>query len=85
MFTDKREIEIKNTIELFKNGLLTIGESIQKIQKLLPDIEFEEIDLHSELMNERFFNGNVLGAGNVSQINQDYEKIMDWLQGADLQ
>lgn len=81
MFTDKRETEIQNTINLFNNGLITLGQAINRLQKLLPDLDFEEIELTDMVMAERFFNGSVLGLDNGK--SADYDNIMNWLKGAD--
>ena len=60
IFSDKKEIEVDMILKLFNNGLLTIGQSINAISILYPNLEMA-VDETSPLFNERYYNGNLLG------------------------
>ncbi len=83
MFTDKRQVEHTNTLQLFNTGLLTMEQAIQRTQQLLPDVDFESIDMKNPLLKERFFNGNPLGL--ATNNSNTYDEIISWLKGAELE
>lgn len=60
IFSDKKETEVTTILQLFNNGILTLGETIKGVAKLYPhlNLEYEETN---PLYRERYYNGNLLG------------------------
>ena len=64
VFVDDKEIETQITLNLFNNGLITLGQAIQKIENVFPEFnEYLEIpvDYNNPIYNERYYNGTPLG------------------------
>ena len=81
IFSDKKQIELQNIIQLFNSGLITVGQAIHAIEPLLPQIDFSKIDYDAPYMNERLYNGNVMGM--VEEDN--FNGMFDFLQGVKLE
>ena len=77
IFTDKKQIEVASTIQLFDMGLLTLGEAITNIKKYYPELELE-VNPNNPLYNERYYKGQVLGMANYDEEvgnNTDMEEL----------
>ncbi|AMK16315.1 hypothetical protein [Methanobrevibacter olleyae] len=62
IFSDKRQIELTTVKDLFNTGLLTLGQAIVKISGFYPELRIDEnISMDNPLLNERYYNGNLLG------------------------
>ena len=62
IFSDRKQIEIQNTIQLFNIGLLTLNQALELLQKYYPDIDLPPVT--NGLGDERYYNGNLLGFTN---------------------
>ena len=63
-FIDEKDIETQTTINLFNTGLITLGQAINKVQKIYPELNKEgdeELDLTNPIYKERYYNGQPLG------------------------
>ena len=60
IFSDKKELEVDMILKLFNNGLLTIGQAINSIGILYPQMEMSVNENHP-LYSDRYYNGNLLG------------------------
>nr|DAR45145.1 MAG TPA: hypothetical protein [Caudoviricetes sp.] len=78
IFTDKEQISLDNINKLFDKGLLTLGQAISALKLIKKDLDLDKVDVNAPCMNERFYNGNLLG------IEDNSEPLMDWLKGFDL-
>lgn len=82
IFTDKRNTEIQTTIAVFKEGLLTIGQAIERLKEYFPELDWEKIDTNTPMMNERYMNGHNLGAyDSPLEIEDTYSRVISILQG----
>lgn len=61
IFVDDKDIESQIALNLFNNGLITLGQAINKISSIYPEFENAEIDLTNPVYNERYYNGSPLG------------------------
>jgi len=80
VFTDKKQIELQNIVLLTEKGLITLGQSVLYLMSIMPDIDFSKIDLEAPYMNERLYNGNVLGITDSS--DEDMADVMDFIKSA---
>ena len=60
IFSDKKELEVNNIITLFNNGLITLGEAINRVKILFPELKIE-FNENNPLYQDRYYNGNPLG------------------------
>lgn len=74
IFSDKKEIEAKTTLDLFDKGLITLGQAINKINKLFPEYKIEEVDEANPIFTERYYGGYPLG---TSKYGSDEEELID--------
>ena len=58
IFSDKKEIELNNIINLFNNGLITLNDAIKIVSFYYPDLDLQEDNVSG---NNRFYNGQLLG------------------------
>lgn len=58
VFSDKKEIEVQNILNLFNTGIITLNDAIKQINTLYPEYN---IELDNIIGNNRFYNGQVLG------------------------
>ena len=69
IFSDKKEIEVASILQLWNNGILTLGETIKAISVLYPHLELE-YDENNPLYADRYYNGNLLGIEpNTDELN----------------
>lgn len=78
-FTDKTNTRITNTVTLFNNGLLSLGQALETLTPLFPNIDFkEEGTLSEDLYKTRFYNGNILGNNSEAYTQMDeIDNILD--------
>ena len=76
IFSDKKQIEIQSTIQLFDNSILTLGQAILNIKKYYPDLNID-INPDDPLFNERYYHGQILGISNYEREldNQSAEEL----------
>ena len=61
VFVDDKEIEAGNTVNLFNNGLITLGQAIDKVASIYPEFNGLDIDDTNPVYSERYYNGQPLG------------------------
>jgi len=78
IFTDKKDTDLQNTVELFKNGLLTLGQAISRLESLLVDVDFSMIDYDAPFMNDRFKDGKLFGleTNEPSELDATLNKLL---------
>lgn len=77
VFVDEKDIETDIVIKNFNNGLITLGQAIQKIQSIFPEFNennHDEIDFNNPVYQERYYNGNPLG---LTEPSEDEQRIYD--------
>lgn len=90
VFVDDKEIETQINLNLFNNGLITLGQAIRKVEDLFPEYKEyleKEIDYNNPLYDERYYNGKPLGFSEdlnnpVTELGDmiDYAKVNGILQ-----
>ena len=81
IFSNRKQIEITNTLQLFDKGLLTLNQAISILQTYYPDIELPPVT--NGLGEERYYHGNLLGFNNNNPSTRDteitgYEELYDF-------
>ena len=81
IFSNRKQIEITNTLQLFDKGLLTLNQAISILQTYYPDIELPPVT--NGLGEERYYHGNLLGFSNNNPSTRDteitgYEELYDF-------
>ena len=80
IFSDKKDVEVTSILNLFNNGILTLGEAIKAISVYYPKLELEYNETNP-LFNERYYNGRLLGMNDYATDDaRDFEGVMKWLQ-----
>lgn len=76
VFVDDKEIEANNTINLFNNGLITLGQAVEKVAGIYPEFNNSDLikNMDNPVYNERYYNGQPLGLSNPD-ISFDLETI----------
>jgi len=80
VFTDKKQIDLQNLIGLMDKGLITLEQAILLLMKIMPDLDFTDIDLTAPYMKERLYNGNVLGITDADE--DDLVDALDFIKNA---
>lgn len=84
IFSDKKSVEITSIKDSFNNALLTLGQALELLQPYYPGLDWETIDFENPLINERYYNGKVLGIVD-NQIEDDLIKeLNEQIEGVDL-
>ena len=63
-FTDKTSTRVSTAVELFNNGLFSLGECLRLLAPVYPDIDFTGDGYDENLFNSRFYHGQLLGSKN---------------------
>ena len=80
IFSDKKEVEVTSILNLFNNGILTLGETIKAVSVYYPKLALEYNDTNP-LFNERYYNGRILGMNEYpSEDFKEVEGVMKWLK-----
>lgn len=80
IFSDKKEVEVNSILNLFNNGILTLGETIKAISMYYPKLRLEYNE-SNPIFNERFCRGRFLGLTQYSNNElSDVNEVMTWLQ-----
>ena len=80
IFSDKKDVEVNSILNLFNNGILTLGETIKAISVFYPKLQLEYNE-SNPLFNERYYNGRLLGLNNYSDNDlSEVNEVMTWLQ-----
>lgn len=66
IFSDKKQIEVASTIQLFDNGIFTLGQAINNIKQYYPELDLE-VNPNNPLYNERYYHGQILGMVNYDE------------------
>lgn len=69
-FVDKTNIRVNTIISLFNTGLLTLGQALELLSDIYPEIDVQE-EIECDLLEMRFYNGNVLGNNRQEYDNMD--------------
>ena len=76
IFSDKKEIEVQSILQLFNNGILTLGETIKAVSVLYPHLNLEYNEANPMYL-DRYYNGNLLGIEpNTDELNE-FEDVRD--------
>ena len=80
IFSDKKDVEVGAILNLFNNGILTLGETIKAVSPYYPKLALEYSD-SNPLFNERYYNGRLLGTSEYKDEELDeMNEVMKWLQ-----
>ncbi len=80
IFSDKKDVEVGSILNLFNNGILTLGETIKAISLYYPKLELEYNE-SNPLFSERYYNGRPLGLTDYSEDDlNEINGVMSWLQ-----
>lgn len=79
VFIDDKEIEAQTITGLFNNGLITLGQAIEKIGLIFPEFNNTEFDATNPVYNERYYNGEPLGINSTSEEEQEIYNIGDYI------
>ena len=66
IFGDKTQIEIETILLLFNNGIFTLGQTIDAVQKYYPNMDLS-IPPSNPMYHERYYNGNLLGIDSIPE------------------
>ena len=85
VFVDDKETETTITLNLFNNGLITLGQAIKKIFTIFPELQNyleEPIDFANPIYSERLYNGNPLGFNGKTAGDEirDVGDLIDYIQ-----
>lgn len=69
-FVDKTNIRVNTIISLFNTGLLTLGQALELLSDIYPEVDVQE-EIECDLLEMRFYNGNVLGNNRQEYDNMD--------------
>lgn len=86
IFIDDKDVEAQTTINIFDNGLITLGQAINKIASIYPEFENADIDMDNPVYNERYYHGSPLGltdAPITDEMNELY-KIGEYIDMAEV-
>ena len=80
IFSDKKDVEVNSILNLFNNGILTLGETIKAISVFYPKLQLEYNE-SNPLFSERYYNGRLLGLTDYSEDDlNEFNGVMSWLQ-----
>ena len=80
IFSDKKDVEVGAILNLFNNGILTLGETIKAVSSYYPKLQLD-VNETNPLFNERYYNGRLLGLNNYSDSDfSEVNEVMAWLQ-----
>ena len=80
IFSDKKDVEVGAILNLFNNGILTLGETIKAVSPYYPKLQLN-VNETNPLFNERYYNGRLLGLNNYSDSDfSEVNEVMAWLQ-----
>ena len=74
VFVDDKEVETNTTINLFNTALITLGQAVDKIKSIHPDLIDIDIDVNNPIYQERYYNGNPLG---LTTEKTEEDRILD--------
>ena len=78
-FVDKTGIRIDNILKGFNAGLLTLGQALEGLVDIYPQLDLQRNVDDPELLNMRFYNGNALGTNN--NVSDKEEQYTDMIKG----
>ncbi len=61
-FNDKTSVKITTIISLFEEGLLTLGQTVEYLSRLLPEVNFDSLMDSDEMKLSRYYKGSLLGS-----------------------
>ena len=80
IFSDKKDVEVTSILNLFNNGILTLGETIKAVSVYYPKLALEYNETNP-LFNGRYYNGRLLGTNEYSSEEfSEIEGVMKWFQ-----
>lgn len=80
IFSDKKDVEVNSILNLFNNGILTLGETIKAVSVYYPKLQLEYNE-SNPLFNERYYNGRLLGVTEYNESDlSEVNGVMAWLQ-----
>lgn len=76
-FVDKTGVRIDNLLKGFNAGLLTLGQALEGLVDIYPQLDLQQNVDDPELLNMRFYNGNTLGNNQeVTNQMEQYDNII---------
>lgn len=85
VFVDDKEVEAQTITGLFNNGLITLGQAIEKVAGIYPDFNEIEIDYDNPIYNERYYNGNPLGLTEPTEAEQSFYDITEFIDAQQIE
>ena len=80
IFSDKKDVEVTSILNLFNNGILTLGETIKAVSMYYPKLALEYNETNP-LFNERYYNGRLLGTSDFEDEDiKEVGEVMKWFQ-----
>ena len=76
IFADKKETEVSSILQLFNNGILTLGQTINAVSEYYPQLEMT-VDETNPLYQDRYYNGNLLGIEPNTDELTEFEDVRD--------
>lgn len=61
-FNDKTNIKINTVISVFEEGLITLGQAVESLSRLLPEINFDNLLDTPQQLACRYYKGSLLGS-----------------------
>lgn len=82
IFSDKKEIETTNIINLFEKGILTLNQAITQLTPYYPELNLQ---VDKAIGDSRFYKGQLLGMADYEQevTNDDLEELYAFFEGTE--
>ena len=84
IFSDKKSVEVNSIKELFNNAMLTLGQALTLLQPYYSELNWETIDFNNPLLNERYYNGQILGVVDTKIEDDLIKQLNEQIEGVDL-
>jgi hypothetical protein len=80
---DKTNIKVDTVISVFEEGLITLGQAVESLSRLLPEINFDNLLDTPQQLACRYYKGSLLGSNDfLDPMQQDGMGVVAQLQEA---
>ena len=69
-FNDKTNIKINTIISVFEEGLITLGQAVESLSRLLPEMNFDNLLDTPQQLSCRYYKGSLLGSNDFMDPGQ---------------
>ena len=69
-FNDKTNIKINTIISVFEEGLITLGQAVESLSRLLPEMNFDNLLDTPQQLSCRYYKGSLLGSNDFMDPTQ---------------